>query len=98
MFLYERMLNHSLVKNTALIGAITLGVVSNVQASELGSEESIEDQWVVGFVTERTVLATVNGQVTHSDPLHVRSVKENCDKGNLLTCLHLHRRSKGRRN
>ena len=83
--MYETMLKHTLVKNTALIGAITLGVVSNVQALELGSEESIEDQWVVGFVTDRTVHATVNGQVTHGDSLHVRLVKENCDKGNLIT-------------
>ena len=83
--MYETMLKHTLVKNTALIGAITLGVVSNVQALELGSEESIEDRWVVGFVTDRTVHATVNGQVTHGDSLHVRLVKENCDKGNLIT-------------
>ena len=83
--MYETMLKHTLLKNTALIGAITLGVVSNVQALELGSEESIEDQWVVGFVTDRTVDATVNGQVTHGDSLHVRLVKENCDKGNLIT-------------
>ena len=85
MFLYETTFKDTLVKNTALIGAITLGVVSNVHASELGSEESIEDQWVVGFVTDRTLHATVNGQVTHGDSLHVRLVKENCDKGNLIT-------------
>ena len=74
MFLYETTFKDTLVKNTALIGAITLGVVSNVHASELGSEESIEDQWVVGFVTDRTLHATVNGQVTHCDSLHVRLV------------------------
>ena len=73
------------MKKTALVGAITIGVASSVQASELVAEESIEDQWVVGFVTDQTVHATVNGKLTHGDELHVRLVKGHCDKGNLLT-------------
>ncbi len=74
-----------LIKKTAFVLAITIGVASTVQASTPVAEESIDDQWVVGFVTDKTVHATVNGQVTHGDGLHVRLVKGHCDKGNLLT-------------
>ena len=75
----------NLIQKTAFVVAITTGVASTVQASTLVAEESVDDHWVVGFVTDKTVHATVNGQVTHGDGLHVRLVKENCDKGNLLT-------------
>ena len=53
--------------------------------AELAAEEHQEDQWVVSYITENSVHATVNGQVTHGDRLHVRLVKGHCDQGNLLT-------------
>jgi hypothetical protein len=53
--------------------------------AELIAEESIENQWVVDITTENSVHASVNGQITHGDRLHVRLVKDHCDKGNLLT-------------
>ena len=74
-----------LIKKTVFVVAITISVASTVQASTPVAEESIDEQWVVGFVTDKTVHATVNGQVTHGDGLHVRLVKGHCDKGNLLT-------------
>ena len=74
-----------LMKKTVLVLTITISFASTVQASTLVAEESIDDQWVVGFVTDKTVHASVNGQVTHGDGLHVRLVKGHCDKGNLLT-------------
>jgi len=53
--------------------------------AELVADESVDDKWVVGYITEDSIHATVNGQVTHGDELHVRLVKGHCDKGNLLT-------------
>ena len=48
-----------LIKKTAFVLAITIGVASTVQASTPVAEESIDDQWVVGFITDKTVHATV---------------------------------------
>ena len=52
---------------------------------ELIAEKSIDDEWVVNIITENSVHATVNGQVTYGDGLHVRLVSEALEKGNLLT-------------
>jgi hypothetical protein len=59
--------------------------VSSQSFAELVPEEQVDDKWVVNYITENSVHATVNGQVTHGDGLHVRLVKGHCDKGNLLT-------------
>ena len=59
--------------------------VSSQSSAELVAEESVDEKWVVNFITENSIHATVNGQVTHGDGLHVRLVKGHCDKGNLLT-------------
>ena len=59
--------------------------VSSQSFAELVAEEQVDDKWVVNFITENSVHATVNGQVTHGDGLHVRLVKGHCNKGNLLT-------------
>ena len=59
--------------------------VSSQSFAELVPEEQADDTWVVNYITENSVHATVNGQVTHGDRLHVRLVKGHCDKGNLLT-------------
>ena len=58
---------------------------SSTSFGELIAEKSIDDKWVVNIITENSVHATVNGQVTHGDRLHVRLVNGNCEKGNLLT-------------
>ena len=57
----------------------------SVSSAELVAEESVDDKWVVGYITKDSIHATVNGQVTHGDELHVRLIKGHCDKGNLLT-------------
>ena len=59
--------------------------VTSQSFAELVPEEQVDDKWVVNYITENSVHATVNGQVTHGDGLHVRLVKGHCDKGNLLT-------------
>ena len=58
---------------------------SSTSFGELIPEKSIDDEWVVNIITENSVHATVNGQVTHGDGLHVRLVNGDCEKGNLLT-------------
>ena len=58
---------------------------SSTSFGELIPEKSIDDEWVVNIITENSVHATVNGQVTHGDGLHVRLVNGSCEKGNLLT-------------
>mgnify|MGYP000442240078 CR=1 FL=1 len=63
-----------------------LGLINpSVSFAELIAEESIENRWGVDIITENSVHATVNGQVTHGDRLHVRMIKDHCDKGNLIT-------------
>ena len=59
--------------------------VSSLSYAELVAEERVDNKLVVNFITENSVHATINGQVTHGDGLHVRLVKGHCDKGNLLT-------------
>ena len=59
--------------------------VTSQSSAKLVAEEQVDDKWVVNYITETSVHATVNGQVTHGDGLHVRLVKGHCDKGNLLT-------------
>ena len=39
----------------------------------------------MSYISKNSVHASVNGQVTHGDGLHVRFVKGNCDIRNLLT-------------
>ena len=58
---------------------------SSTSFGELIAEKSIDDEWVVNIITENSVHATVNGQVTHGDGLHVRLVSGRCEHGNLLT-------------
>ena len=74
----------SLLRVFTFISLIGL-TVSSQSSAELVAEESVDDKWVVNYITENSVHATVNGQVTHGDGLHVRLVKGHCDKGNLLT-------------
>ena len=68
-----------------LIISFLLVTWSSTSFGELIPEKSIDDEWVVNIITENSVHATVNGQVTHGDGLHVRLVNGNCEKGNLLT-------------
>ena len=56
--------------------------------AELIAEPEVEDIWVVNFIAETTVHASVNGKTTHGDRLRVRLVKENCEKANLLTTVY----------
>ena len=74
----------SLLRVFTFISLIGL-TVSSQSFAELVAEESVDEKWVVNYITENSVHATVNGQVTHGDGLHVRLVKGHCDKGNLLT-------------
>ena len=53
--------------------------------AELVAEEPVDDKWGINLVLEDAVHASVNGQVTHGDGLHIRLVKGHCKKGNLLT-------------
>ncbi|MDG1144246.1 MAG: hypothetical protein P8N92_06230, partial [Burkholderiales bacterium] len=74
----------SLLRVFTFISMIGLNV-SSQSSAEIIAEESVDDKWVVNYITENSVHATVNGQVTHGDGLHVRLVKGHCDTGNLLT-------------
>ena len=53
--------------------------------NDLIADTHKDNVWVVKFITKNSIHASVNGQVTHGDELHVRFVKGNCDVGNLLT-------------
>ena len=55
------------------------------QSSDLVLDEHRENEWIVGYITESSIHARVNGVVTHGDSLDVRFVKNACDTGNLLT-------------
>ena len=68
-----------------LVISMLLVTWSSTSFGELIAEKSVDDEWMVNIITENSVHATVNGQVTHGDGLHVRLVKGYCEKGNLLT-------------
>jgi len=63
-----------------------MGLIAPAAAiAELVAEEPVDNKWGVSLITENSVHASVNGQVTHGDGLHIRLVKGHCEKGNLLT-------------
>ena len=68
-----------------LVISMLLVTWSSTSFGELIAEKSVDGKWMVNVITENSVHATVNGQVTHGDGLHVRLVKGHCEKGNLLT-------------
>ena len=68
-----------------LVISMLLVTWSSTSFGELIAEKSVDNKWMVNIITENSVHATVNGQVTHGDGLHVRLVKGHCEKGNLLT-------------
>ena len=53
--------------------------------NNLVTDKHKDNEWVVSYITKNSIHASVNGQVTHGDGLHVRFVKGKCDVGNLLT-------------
>ena len=63
---------------------------SSTSFGELIAEKSIDDEWVVNIITENSVHATVNGQVTHGDRLHVRLVSGAAKKQSPYVRLHLY--------
>jgi hypothetical protein len=69
-----------------LLFILCMGLIAPATAiAELVAEEPVDDKWGVDLITENSIHASVNGQVTHGDRLHVRLVKGHCEKGNLLT-------------
>lgn len=84
------MFNTVLMKNVFILALITLFFYHGVQdlKADTGNavaQEQIENTWVVDYIADNTVHATVNGQVTHGDRLHIRMVKGHCELGNLIT-------------
>ena len=53
--------------------------------SNFVADKHKDNEWIVSYITKNSIHASVNGQVTHGDGLHVRFVKGKCDVGNLLT-------------
>lgn len=49
------------------------------------ADELKDNEWTVDYITETSIHASVNGEVTHGDRLHVRFVQGQCDVGNLIT-------------
>ena len=50
----------------------------------LTSEEWEEDEWVVDYIGESFVIASVNGQITHGDRLRVRLEFGDCDNAHVI--------------
>ena len=57
-------------------------------ASSLVADELKENVWVIDYITDDSVRASVNGQVTHGDRFGVRFVKDSCDTGNPFTTVY----------
>ena len=53
--------------------------------ADLENQEGEEDGWVVDYVTETSINASVYGEVTYGDKLHASFVKDNCDEAKLFT-------------
>ena len=81
-------LNAQLKKTKCLIWSFALVpylFIGTVQAESSKEQDYIENTWVVNYISDNTVHATVNGQITHGDRLHIRMVKGHCELGNLIT-------------
>ena len=75
--------------SSSVISFIAFSVFSSFLHAEASSglalNEHKENEWIVGYETDTSFHAQVNGLITHGDSLDVRFVKQNCDTGNLLT-------------
>jgi len=49
------------------------------------SEDWEEDRWVVSYIGESFVIASVNGQITHGDRLRLRLQFGDCDNASVIT-------------
>ena len=75
------------MKNLVIILCILIFNTSAFSDSttNLVADKHKDNEWVVSYITKNSIHASVNGQVTHGDGLHVRFVKGKCNLGNLLT-------------
>ena len=48
----------------------------------------VDNKWIVDFISENEVYATVNGTITYGDRLRFRLVKGSCDMVNILTSVY----------
>ena len=51
----------------------------------LTSEDWEEDRWVVSYIGESFVIASVNGKITHGDRLRLRLQFGDCDNASVIT-------------
>ena len=58
------------------------------RTNEYGEEAWVEDEWVVDYITDGEIHASVNGQITHGDRLRIRFVEGNCNVGNIITSVY----------
>ena len=70
---------------SSMVLSLSSSILFAEQSSDLVIDEHIENEWIVGYMTETSIHALVNGLITHGDSLDVRFVKDACDTGNLLT-------------
>ena len=77
-----------LILKTCLALIILNSAVMADNISSLVADENKENVWVVDYITDQSIHASVNGKITHGDRFQVRFVKGNCDIGNVLTSVY----------
>ena len=56
-----------------LLFVLLVGLLGpSLSFADLVAEDSEDNKWAVSYIAKNSVHATVNGQVTHGDGLHVR--------------------------
>ena len=67
-----------------LLGFPSVSISADFTLALNASEDWEEDRWVVSYIGESFVIASVNGQITHGDRLRLRLEFGDCDKAHVL--------------
>ena len=68
-----------------LLGFPSVSISANFTNALNASEDWQEDRWVVSYIGESFVIASVNGQITHGDRLRLRLQFGDCDNASVIT-------------
>ena len=71
-----------------LLGFPSVSISADFTHALNASEDWQEDRWVVSYIGESFVIASVNGQITHGDRLRLRLQFGDCDNVSLITSVY----------
>ena len=68
-----------------LLGFPSVSISADFAHALNASEDWQEDRWVVSYIGESFVIASVNGKITHGDRLRLRLQFGDCDNASVIT-------------